>query len=124
MTSPGALVGCDYSGVVEEVGKNVIKFQKGDRIAGFVHGSNHVQHEDGAFAEYIVAKADLQIRLPDYLSFEKAATFGVASMTVGQGLYQKMGLAWPSNPSTSGETILIYGGSGGMGTCGIQFAKL
>jgi NADPH:quinone reductase-like Zn-dependent oxidoreductase len=34
----GAILGCDYYGIVEEVGNNVTKFKKGDRIAGFTHG--------------------------------------------------------------------------------------
>ena len=38
----GSLVGCDYAGIVEAVGKAVKKdFKKGDRIAGFAHGGNH-----------------------------------------------------------------------------------
>lgn len=38
IADPGARVGCDYAGVVEECGNRVTKFKKGDRIAGFVHG--------------------------------------------------------------------------------------
>lgn len=57
----GVLVGWDYAGIVQDVGKDIKKsFKKGDRVCGFVHGSNTVQPEDGAFPEYIVAKGDLQ----------------------------------------------------------------
>ncbi|KAK9239236.1 chaperonin 10-like protein [Lipomyces kononenkoae] len=125
LSSPGALVGCDYAGVVKEVGKAVtIPFKKGDRICGFVHGSNSVQHEDGTFAEYIVAKGDLQLHIPDQLSFEEAATLGVGVATVGQGLYQALGLPLPDQPSKDEIPILIYGGSSAMGLMGVQFAKL
>lgn len=75
---PGAMVGCDYAGIVMEVGPHVTKpFAKGDRVCGFIHGSNGDNHEDGAFAEYVTAKGDLQIQIPSGVSFEEAATLGV-----------------------------------------------
>lgn len=125
INTPGALSGCDYAGVVAETGTGYSKdWKKGDRICGFVHGGNELEKEDGAFAEKIVVKADVQMRIPDNMSFEDAATLGVAVVTVGQGLYQGMGLNYPNDPSTSGDYILIYGGSSAMGTAGVQFAKL
>lgn len=125
INTPGCLSGCDFAGIVAEVGTGYTKqWQKGDRICGFAHGGNSLQAEDGTFAEKIVVKADLQMRIPDNMSFEDASTFGVAIATVGQGLYQALHLNFPTNPSTSGEPVLIYGGSSAMGTIGIQFAKL
>ncbi|KAJ6024162.1 hypothetical protein N7540_004959 [Penicillium herquei] len=125
LSPPGVLVGCDYAGVVQEVGKDVKKpFRKGDRVCGFAHGGNAVQPEDGAFAEYIVAKGDVQMPIPDNLSFQQAATLGVGISTVGQALYQSLKLASPSSPLKTPEPVLIYGGSTATGTLAIQFAKL
>ncbi|KAJ5124463.1 uncharacterized protein N7515_008288 [Penicillium bovifimosum] len=125
LSPPGVLVGCDYSGIVEEVGKDVKKkFKKGDRVCGFVHGANAVQPEDGAFAEYIVAKGDLQWKIPEHMSFQEAATLGVGLNTVTQGLYQSLKLAPPTKPIKDATPILIYGGSTATGTLAIQFAKL
>lgn len=77
LPTAGATVGCDFAGTVEEVGSKVTKkWSKGDRIAGFSHGANAVQKEDGCFAEYCVAKGDLQLKIPENLSFEEAATLG------------------------------------------------
>ncbi|QKX60958.1 uncharacterized protein TRUGW13939_08104 [Talaromyces rugulosus] len=122
----GALVGVDYSGIVEEVGPNVSKpFEKGDHVAGFVHGCNISQLEDGAFAEYIVAKESMSTKVPDSLTTEQAATLGCGVSTVGQGLYEPgygLELALPSNPIKTPEPLLIYGGSTATGTLGIQFA--
>lgn len=79
----GARVGCDYAGIVEQVGPRVTKaFAKGDRICGLVHGSNKVQPDGGTFGEYIIVKGDLQIKTPDNLSDEEAATLGVGVSTV------------------------------------------
>lgn len=119
----GAIVGCDYSGTVEEVGAGVTHLQPGDRVAGVVHGSNQSNHEDGAFAEHIAAKAALQIKVPDNVSMEEAATLGVGITTVAQGLYQSLQLPWPTAPAKTPFPVLIYGGSTATGTLAIQFAK-
>jgi NADPH:quinone reductase-like Zn-dependent oxidoreductase len=131
---PGILFGCDYAGIVEKVGPGVqSRFQAGDRVAGFVHGGNSQQPQDGAFAEYIVAKADIQIHIPANMSFEEAATLGVGITSVGQGLYQTLSLPFPSSIHDGGEKktaspgtqpILVYGASTASGVLGIQFAKL
>ena len=121
------LSGCDYAGVVAETGVGYDKqWEVGDRICGFVHGGNELQLEDGAFAERIAVKADVQIRIPDQLSFSDAATLGAGIWTVGQGLFQQMGLTLPTLKTVqhSGDMILIYGGSSATGSLGIQLAKL
>ncbi|KAJ4003818.1 hypothetical protein NW752_011945 [Fusarium irregulare] len=121
----GSRIGCDYAGVVEEVGSKVTKpFKKGDRISGVVHGGDRTQHENGGFAEYIVAKGDVQIKTPDNVSDEDAATLGISIATVGQGLYKTLGLPLPNEAKKSDDFILIYGGSTATGIYGIQFAKL
>lgn len=124
---PGAIVGCDYAGIVLEVGADVTKdFKKGDRVCGWGHGSNAVGHEDGTFQEICTVKGDVQIKIPENLSFEEAATLGIGITTVGQVLYQSLQLPLPSttHPATSKGTILIYAGSTATGSLAIQFAKL
>lgn len=123
----GATVGCDYAGVVEAVGTNVKKaFKRGDRVAGFVHGCDAVRPNSGAFAEYVIAKGDLQIIIPESMSFEAAATLGVGLTTVGQNLFQLMEFPFPGDSTEeAGDTsILIYGGATATGTLAIQLAKL
>ncbi|KAK4235125.1 chaperonin 10-like protein [Achaetomium macrosporum] len=123
----GAVVGCDYAGIVEQVGPKVTKkFAKGDRICGVVHGSNKVRPNGGAFGEYIIARGDIQIKTPDNLSDVEAATLGVGISTVAQGLYQALKLPLPgtASPTNPPPEILIYGGSTATGLLGIQFAKL
>jgi len=125
LAEPGARVGCDYAGIVEEVGSAVTKpFKKGDRVAGGCHGVNAVHHEDGAFGEYITVKGDLQIPIPENLSFEEAATLGVGISTVGQALYETLKIPLPTNPSKEKFPILIYGGSTATGALAIQYARL
>ncbi|KAJ9644995.1 hypothetical protein H2204_001457 [Knufia peltigerae] len=123
----GCLLGCDFAGYVEEVGKGVTKvYSKGDRVAGTVHGGHPSQPEDGAFAEYIVAKGDLCFQVPRELPFEKAATLPLGLATVMQGLYQKgLKMNLPDNPIKEDKAlVLIYGGSTATGALGIQFARL
>lgn len=118
----GCTVGCDYSGTVVEVGSKVTSnWKPGDRIAGFSHGGNAVQKEDGCFAEYCLSKADVQMKLPDNISDEEASTLGVGVTTVGQGLYQSLKLPLPGKGKFDGP-LLIYGGSTATGSLAIQYA--
>ncbi|KKY24334.1 putative zinc-binding oxidoreductase [Diplodia seriata] len=121
---PGLISGCDYSGVVEAVGANVTGFAAGDRVFGVAHGANASNPEDGAFAEHIMVRAALTTKLSATLSMPEAATLGVGVTTVGQGMYQSLGLPWPTQPTKDPIPVLIYGGSTATGTLAIQFAKL
>jgi len=64
------------------------------------------------------------MKIADNISFEEAATLGVGITTVGQGLYQNIGLPLPPAKVSEPAWILIYGGSTATGTLAIQFAKL
>ena len=63
-------------------------------------------------------------RIPDFLSFEDAATLGVGVTTVGQTLYMTLKLPLPTVPAKTPFPVLIYGGSTATGTLAIQYAKL
>lgn len=68
---------------------------------------------------------DLQMHMPDSLSFEKASTIPLGASTVGQGLYQKaLKLNLPTDPIKDKEFVLIYGGSTATGSLAVQYAKL
>lgn len=125
LNTAGCLLGCDYAGVVESLGDGYsTQWKIGDRIFGLAHGGNRLEPEDGAFAQHIMVRADCQMRIAPTMSFEQAASLGLGIMTCGQGLFQALGLQQPTSPITTGEPILIYGGSTATGTLGIQFAKL
>lgn len=126
LNHPGLLCGCDFAGTVEKTGTGYNKeWKEGDRISGMVHGGNKLQPEDGAFAEHIVAKADVAWRIPESMSFEEGATLGVGILTVGQGLFQALKLDLPTDGAPKkDEFVLIYGGSTATGALGLQFLKL
>lgn len=71
--------------------------------------------------EYAVAKGDFQMKIPDNLSDEQACTLGVGITTVGQGLYQSLGLPLQGRVG-DGVQLLVYGGSTATGSLAIQFA--
>lgn len=119
------LLGCDFAGVVEEIGPHVTKpWKRGDRVFSVTFGGNPSNPEDGAFAEVIVAKGDTCMRIPDNISFEEAASIGVSAITDGQGLFEEMKLNLPTDPIQEKEYLLVYGGSSSAGTLAIQYGKL
>jgi NADPH:quinone reductase-like Zn-dependent oxidoreductase len=100
-----ALFGTDFAGVVEAVGKSVTDLTPGDEVFG---GRN------GAFAEYV--SAINVVRKPSNVTFEEAATMGIAGLTALQGLRDLGRLQ-------AGERVLVNGASGGVGTLAVQIAK-
>src|SRR5207248_4928682 len=101
-------LGVDFAGTVEAVGKNVTQFKAGDEVFG---------GRDGAFAEYICPRTDRAVALkPANITFEQAASVNIAGITALQALRDK-GRVQP------GQTVLINGASGGVGTFAVQIAK-
>ena len=100
------LMGSDFAGTVEAVGKDVTGFAPGDRVFG---------GRTGAFAEYVCVRNGVA-RMPDGLTFEEAAAVPVAALTALQGLRDKGGLE-------PGQSVLVNGASGGVGTFAVQLAK-
>lgn len=104
-------LGCDLAGEVQSVGSAVTRFQPGD----LVYGYSHLTH-GGAFAEFAVLGEDELAHKPDSLTLEQAAGFPVAMITAWEGLFTHGQLA-------PGQSVLILGGSGGVGTSAIQLAR-
>jgi NADPH:quinone reductase-like Zn-dependent oxidoreductase len=108
---PGERVlGADIAGRVEAVGAAVSQFRPGDEVFGVAAGSA------GGLAEYACAPESRLAPKPSTLSFEAAAAIPVASTTALQGVRDK-------GKVQSGQTVLINGASGGVGTFAVQIAK-
>jgi NADPH:quinone reductase-like Zn-dependent oxidoreductase len=100
--------GKDVAGQVEAAGKNVTQFRPGDKVFAEV--------EAGAFAEYAIVPVTLLALMPANLTFEQAATVPLSARTALQAL-RDGGRLLP------GQTVLINGASGGVGTYAVQIAK-
>ncbi len=100
-------LGVDVAGEVAAVGRDVTQFLRGDAVFGGCRG---------AFAEYVCASERELIKKPANITFEQAASAPVAAFTALQGLRDKGHLQ-------SGQTVLVNGASGGVGTFAVQIAK-
>src|SRR5438552_2701847 len=100
------LLGADFAGTVEAVGRDVTGFRAGDEVFG---------GRTGAFAEYVCVRMGVAPK-PANLTFEEAAAVPVAGLTALQGLRDHGRLQ-------SGQHVLINGASGGVGTFAVQIAK-
>src|SRR5215207_5658915 len=100
------VLGVEASGIVESAGGNVADLCEGDEV--YVSSG-------GCYAEYVVAPAEKVARKPASLSFEEAAGAPVAGSTAYQGIVEEIGLK-------EGETVLITGAAGGVGTMAVQIA--
>jgi NADPH:quinone reductase-like Zn-dependent oxidoreductase len=102
-----ARLGADVAGQVEAIGSNITQFKPGDQVFGICKG---------AFAEYVCAPESAFVMKPENVTFEQAACVPIAGFTALQGLRNK-GRVQP------GQTVLINGASGGVGTFAVQIAK-
>jgi NADPH2:quinone reductase len=107
------IVGFDAAGVVAKLGPGVENPRPGDRV--FTPG-NHGQGAWGSYAEFMVADADRTALIPPSMSFAAAASLPVAVLTGWQALFDRGGLQ-------AGQRIMIHGGSGGLGSFAVQFAR-
>ncbi|KAF7182336.1 hypothetical protein CNMCM7691_001816 [Aspergillus felis] len=128
--SPGAIDGCDFSGIILAIGSAVpslrVSFEIGDRVFGAVHGSNPIRHESGSFAEYIASEAQFTLKIPDSMSFEEAAALGGTGLaTLGMALFRTLELpGTPEEPAQNPQTVLVHGGSSSVGTIAMQLLRL
>ncbi len=103
--------GGDIAGRIESVGKNIRQFKPGDEVYGDLSECGW-----GSYAEYVCVPEQVLSRKPTNLSFEEAAAVPMAAVTALQGLRDKGKIA-------PGQSVLVYGASGGVGTFAVQIAK-
>ena len=103
-----AIPGRDLAGVVAAVGKDVADLQPGDEVFGWSTA--------GTLAEYACVPADQLVRMPDNLSMVQAAAVPTSGLTALQAL-RDIAHVQP------GQTVLVTGASGGVGTFAVQIAK-
>jgi NADPH:quinone reductase-like Zn-dependent oxidoreductase len=108
------ILGSDIAGRVAAVGSRVQRFTVGDEVYGDLScfGSGGW----GGFAEYVCAPEGALVRKPLRMTFEQAAALPQAGQLAVQGLFAV-------GPLKSGQTVLINGAGGGVGTIAIQLAK-
>ena len=109
LSKPKEMVrGKDVAGVVTAVGQNITRFRLGDEVFAEI--------EAGGFAQYATVPEKLLAHKPANLTFEQAATVPLSARTALQGL-RDGGRVQP------GQTVLINGASGGVGTFAVQIGK-
>ena len=108
------ILGVEFSGVVEQTGKDVRDFKIGDQVFGTTTGL-----KNGSYADYVCipehSKIGVMALIPNGMSFESAAALPVGGMTALQILNRAR--------IRPGQKILIYGASGSVGTFAVQIAR-
>lgn len=111
------ILGWDASGVVEAVGPDVSLFKPGDEVfyAGDITRS-------GTNSEFQLVDERIVGAKPESLDFAQAAAFPLTAITAYEAFFDRLGI--DINGANAGETLLIIGGAGGVGSVGIQLAKI
>lgn len=122
-----AVLGTDLAGEVVEVGTGVTRFKVGDRVLGHAVGveRDHNSPAEGAFQAHTVLQANMTAPIPASLPYENAAVLPLALSTAACALFEQdcLALEHPStSPRTTGQTVVIWGGSTSVGSNAIQLA--
>lgn len=104
------ILGADIAGRVEAVGQQVKALKLGDAVFGDISRSGW-----GGYAEYVAVPEDMLVVKPANITFEEAAAVPMAAVTALQGL--------KAGKIQQGQSVLINGASGGVGTFALQIAK-
>ncbi len=107
------ILGYDAAGVVEEVGPGVSGFHPGDEV---YYTPEIFGNQSGSYAEFNAAPASIVAHKPASLSFEEACAIPLAGGTAWEAIVRRLAVR-------PGETVLIHGAAGGVGTFAVQFAK-
>ena len=102
------ILGLEVAGTIVALGSNTVDVSTGDRVCALVTG--------GGYAEYCTAPAQLCLPIPESLSFIQAGALAETFFTVWSNVFDRAQLQL-------GETLLVHGGSSGIGTTAIQLAK-
>lgn len=102
------VLGVELAGVVESVGSGVGRFKRGDRVMALV--------TSGAYADWSVVQEATALPIPEGVSFEEAGAFPETYFTVWSNVFERAALK-------KGETLLVHGGSSGIGTTALVLAK-
>ncbi|MCL1936041.1 MAG: zinc-binding alcohol dehydrogenase family protein [Defluviitaleaceae bacterium] len=116
-TESPRILGFDAVGIVENIGENVTKFKKGDRV----YYSGALAYS-GSNAQYQLMHEGLVSIAPEILSDNCVAGVPLTGITAYECLFEKMHIPFEKN-SAKGKTILFINGAGGVGSIGIQLAK-
>jgi NADPH2:quinone reductase len=108
-----AILHGDVAGIIEAVGENVTQFKPGDEVYAVAGG---VKGLGGALADYMLADAALVAKKPASLTMAEAAALPLVSITAWEGLIERAKVR-------PGQTVLVYGGTGGVGHIAVQLAK-
>jgi NADPH2:quinone reductase len=108
------ILGADISGVVEEVGAGVTDLAAGEEV--YYTPETSGPGSNGGYAEYHVAKANIVAKKPASLSHKEAAAVPLAGGTAYETIVRRLAVR-------VGETVLIHGGAGGVGSFAVQIAK-
>lgn len=115
------VLGSDICGTVEAVGSDVKHFKEGDRVTGFAAVLASSNIDEGAFQQYTILRENCAARIPENLSFVEGATLPMAVATAGVGMWEKLGIAKPTESKQSGG-FLVWGAASSVGSAVLQMA--